>query len=136
MWTEMNVNREEVPWPHKHSKQVASSQLAISLWSLGQSPNERPAVTSGNTFILCCCLPEFELLKHLRYHRQNKSRIALSAAESFLAKAVTYADLLQALCQFGPSLEQSCEALKSWRQFRGTGSSWPKTIVHIAVWYI
>lgn len=81
-------------------------------------------------------LPEFELLKHLRYHRQNKSRIALSAAESFLAKAVTYADLLQALCQFGPSLEQSCEALKSWRQFRGTGSSWPKTIVHISVWYI
>lgn len=28
-------------------------------------------------------LPEFELLKHLRYHRQNKSRIALSAAGKF-----------------------------------------------------
>lgn len=50
----MNVNREEVPLPHKHSKhskQVASSQLAIFLWSPGQSPNERPAVTSGDTFV-------------------------------------------------------------------------------------
>lgn len=65
----------------------------------------------------------------------DKTKVALLylLRESFLAKAVTYADLLQALCQFGPSLEQSCEALKSWRQFRGTGSSWPKTIVHISV---
>lgn len=133
MWTEMNVNREEVPPPHKHSKQVASSQLAISLWSPGQSPNERPAVTSGGYVRLC---QNSNYLSTCDTIDKTKVALLYLLRESFLAKAVTYADLLQALCQFGPSLEQSCEALKSWRQFRGTGSSGPKTIVHISVWYI